>query len=422
VRKLEASTRPRNASLKRLAVVYADPLRMKIVTELYLREMSPTQFHEEFGGGSVSRVDRHFKKLIEHDWLEFIRKESGGRRRGGIEHFYRATELAIFDLERWSELPTSIRASFSLMTFEQMTERVVAAISAGTFDARPDRHLSWTSILLDQLGWRRLITAIDGLFEAVVEGQSRAKLRVMEVGETPTMATVGLAAFEAAIPIERNSDGEGRSGLLSSGLGSTGTASDARLLFPMHLAKVFADPLALQIVAEANLREISPSQFRDEFGGGTASDLSRRFQRLERAGWLEMTRAESGGRRRGATEHFYQAVGPAILDNKGWSEVSSSIRSTVTWKTFEQLREKVISAIEAGTLDAHPDRHLTWSLLRLDQAGWEQVVAAVDALFTSLFEEQEKAKLRMAASGEKPITMTVALTAFESPEGGPKAH
>jgi hypothetical protein len=36
-----------------LAVVFAVPIRLKIVTELYQRDMSPTQFYEEFGGGSV---------------------------------------------------------------------------------------------------------------------------------------------------------------------------------------------------------------------------------------------------------------------------------------------------------------------------------------------------------------------------------
>jgi hypothetical protein len=77
--------------------------------------------------------------------------------------------------------------------------------------------------------------------------------------------------------------------------------------------------------------------------------------------------------------------------------------------------------MEAGTLDARPDRHLTWSFLRLDQLGWEKVITAIDALFAYIFKEQESAKLRIANSGEKPITMTVALAAFESPKESSKA-
>jgi hypothetical protein len=46
----------RAAHLRRLSVVFAVEIRLKIVTELYMREMSATQFFEEFGGGSPSLI------------------------------------------------------------------------------------------------------------------------------------------------------------------------------------------------------------------------------------------------------------------------------------------------------------------------------------------------------------------------------
>jgi hypothetical protein len=49
------------------------------------------------------------------------------------------------------------------------------------------------------------------------------------------------------------------------------------------------------------------------------------------------------------------------------------------------------------------------------------VIAAIDALFESLFEEQDDAKLRIFRSEEKPILETVALAAFESPKDSAKA-
>ncbi len=75
----------------------------------------------------------------------------------------------------------------------------------------------------------------------------------------------------------------------------------------------------------------------------------------------------------------------------------------------------------AGTCDAREDRHLSWSLVRLDQRGWEKVVAAVDALFEGIFQEADEAEARLAKSGEEPILMTVALAAFESPSESKKA-
>ena len=399
------------AFLRRLAVVFAVEIRLKIVTELYMREMSPTQFFEEFGGGSVSRVDRNFKRLAEHGWLRFIRSEGpGGKRRGATEHFYRARELAIFDNETWRLLPYSIRGAFSWTIFNQFAERVREAMEAGSFDAREDRHFSWTPLLLDQLGWERVLAAIDGLFEVLFEEQADAKLRIFHSGEKPILATVGLGGFESPMR-----DG-GRVGpSLVEG------ERDFPIPFPLRISKVFADEVCLKIVTETNLRDMSAPQFHAEFGGDSVDGIRRRFKMLEKNGWLKKVDEKTGGKRRGAVEYFYRATGPAIYDSGTWSDLPDSIRSSFSWTIFEQLSEQVKEAMEAGTFDAREDRHLSWSLSRLDQRGWEKVVAAVDALFEFIFEEADETEARVATSGEKTILMTVALAAFESPSESAKA-
>lgn len=393
--------------LTRLAVVFADPIRLKIVSELFMREMSPTQFYDTFGGGSLSRVDRHFKRLAEHGWLRLVRKASGGRRRGATEHFYRAPELAIFDPETWALLPDSLRSEFSWRIFEQFAERVKEALEAGTFDARSDRHFTWTPLVLDEQGRERVIAAIAALFTSLFEEQDDARLRIAKSGEKPMQATVGLAAFDS--PNRRRN----RSGLLLPNVDVVEPAES--LPFAVRVAKVFADPLNLKIVTELNLREMSPSRFVEECGGAPLAGVDRRFKMLTEIGWLKKVGEKSGGRRRGATEHFYRATGPAIFDSRSWSKVEDDVRVTFSWRIFEQLAEQVREAMDAGTFDSRPDRHHSWTPLVLDQLGWDQVVGAVDALFHYLFEEQAAAKIRLAKSGEKPVIATVYLAAFESP-------
>lgn len=413
VAKVWIGSKSRASYLRRLAVVFADELRLKIVAELYMREMSPTRFHAEFGGGSVARVDRHFKRLAEHGWLRFVRSESGGRRRGGKEHFYRATELAVFDNETWSLVPYSIRVAFSWRTFGQLAERVREALHAGTFDARADSHLSWTPLLLDQLGWDQLATGVDELFESLFEEQADAKLRIFNSGEKPILATAALALFESP-PRPPGHGGDRVDSALVEGKSSL-------VPFLLRIAKVFADDVCLEIVAETNLREMSARQFHEEVGGASVEGIRRRFKMLAEIGWLTKVNEKRGGKRRGAAEHFYRATGPAIFDNGTWAEVPDSVKGTYSWRTFEQLSDQVRKAIEAGTFEARTDNHLSWSLLRLDQQGWERVAGAVDALFASAFEAQEEAKLRMARSGEAPVTTTLALAAFESPKDSVKA-
>lgn len=181
-----------------MAKAMADPLRIKILSELSMRDMSPTQFFERFGGGSVSRVDRHFKVLLKHGWLVKVGEKTGGKRRGGVEHFYRAFRPAVlFDNESWSSLPKPMQNSVTGQWFSTLSERIWDAITAGTIDARDDRHVSWTPLDLDQLGWDNILPRVDSLFEFIFEEQGRAKLRMAESGEEPIPMIVALAAFES---------------------------------------------------------------------------------------------------------------------------------------------------------------------------------------------------------------------------------
>lgn len=184
----------------------------------------------------------------------------------------------------------------------------------------------------------------------------------------------------------------------------------------LRLSKVFADPLRMKILAELNNREMSPKQFFVEFGGGSISRVSRAFDVLVEYGWLEQVRTETGGKRRGAVEHFYRATESAVFDDDLWPDVPESMKTLVSWSIFETLNERVKDAMKARTLDARQDRHFSWMSLRLDLQGWKNVIAKVNALFHWLYKEQEEANLRMAETGEEPIPMTVALAAFESPK------
>ncbi|HEX6688464.1 MAG TPA: winged helix-turn-helix domain-containing protein [Solirubrobacterales bacterium] len=182
------------------------------------------------------------------------------------------------------------------------------------------------------------------------------------------------------------------------------------------MSKVFADSLRVQILAELNTREMSPKQFFEEFGGGSISRVSRAFDVLAEYGWLALVRTETGGKRRGAVEHFYRATGPAMFDEATWSDVPDAMKNIFTWRAFLTLADRIKEATLAGTIDAREDRHFTWTPFRLDRQGWRNVIAKVDGLFHWLFEEQKRASARIAESGEEPTPMIVALAAFESPK------
>ncbi len=199
--------------------------------------------------------------------------------------------------------------------------------------------------------------------------------------------------------------------------------STSKLPFILRMSKLFADPLRIKILGELSMRDMSPKQFFEEFGGGSLSRVARHFKALAEYDWLELVDEKSGGARRGAVEHFYRATGPGVFDESNWADLPETLKEMMTWQVFATYSERFKEAMEAGTIDARDERHLTWSPALYDQLGWERILAKTMALYEFISEEQEEAKLRMAKSGEEPIPVIVALSVFETPKSSdrPKA-
>lgn len=392
---------PRMDYLRRLAVAFAVELRLRIITELYLREMSATSFVAEYGGGTVSRVVRQFETLFKATWLRLVRCETGGERRGGKEYFFRAPELAIFDAETWALLPYSVRVTFSWTTLLQHSERVAASIEAGTLDLDAGHH-SCTGLLLDQEGWDQVIRRVDRAFASLLDEQTDARMRVDHTGEALRLGTAALMGFESPAP----------------GAAPLGPRlleiDDVLHLFSNRFSKVIRDELCLGIVTESNRQESSAKGYHEKYGG-SADRIRRRFKLMEETTWLGKSREETGGRRRGAVEKFYLPTGPAVRRKNPWEEVPRAIRESEDWAQFGELTHLVLDAMRGGTFDMRTDRHCTWSLLSLDQQGWANVNAELEGLRTFGLEEQERAKQRMKGADEKPIRTTVGLTAVGAP-------
>lgn len=401
--RIQARIRSQAESLKRLAVVFAVELRLKIVTELYERAMSPKQFHAEFGGGSLSRVSQNFECLEEHNWLRPTEtKGPGGNRRGGVEHFYRATELAYFDQATWAALPYSIRVAFSWNIFGQIAARLREAIEAEALDVPPSFGFSTEKLRLDKLGRERAIAAVTKTFESLYEEQHDAGKRVYQTGEDLVRANVVQLAFDSPT-----------SGIKEA-TSKLAVAVEPVTPLLLRAARIFVDELCMEIIEAANERAISAREFHAEFGGNIGK-IRQRFRKAADNGWLEEVEWKSGGRRRGATEKFYRATIPASAKaEKLLADVPPSVASTKNWQSFERLHRFFLDAMKAETVDAHTDRCLAWSMLKLDQVGWENVVAELRELWTLLREEAKLAKTRMSETGERPMSLTFALASFTS--------
>ncbi len=403
--------------LRRMARVLSAPLRTKIMIAASVRPMSSTTFQEEHGGGAISRITDNFKELSRHGWLVPVETRTGGKRRGGVERLYRAVQLPMFDSNTWPALPRAMRELYSWGAYITLAEEAEGALVAGTMDARPDRRLACLPCLADRLAWDRILERTDGLFGFMLEELKRADSRLAISAEQPIPATAALAVFES--PPDPFTPDHLRGELVKAG-----APRASAYPYYIRMAKAMIDPLRILILAELGTRAMSAKQFYEEFGGGdiTKAKVYRAFRVLREFDWLVAVDTKVGGKRRGGKERFYQAARPPVLDGANWPALSRSSKDTDSGAIFESVFASAGEAIEAGTMDARTDRHLTWIPLVLDQLGWDRIIERIDALFEFVGEELKRAEARLAKSGEEPIPMTVALIAFESPPASGRLH
>lgn len=400
---------PEPSYLARLGVLYAHPIRMKIVAELYMREMSPTQWVEEFGGGSYGKVLGHFKKLEEHGWLRNVRSQKAVAGRGRTRDLYRATELAVIDDDTWTELPTSIQVAFTARTLRQLGEQVGDALAGEAADAQGNsgRPFSCRSIGLDDLGWQVAMAALHDCFLSFAQEQLDAKVRLDSSPERGLLMTVVLAGFESSPPRAKC---EPESERLSDGDLVPLRLSDEGLPLSTRMAKVFADPLNLQIIKALHSEAMSPSQLFAKLGGSSVRSVDRKCQTLTDLGWLVRLGRETEG-----PPVFYRAAGPEAFDADLWGGIPKGAEKAESWPIFAEFCKKAEKALREGSFNARQDRHVTFCTFLLDERGWHQVSHALSRCYDELSKVAADAQKRAASVSQSspPFVATFLLGALE---------
>jgi hypothetical protein len=179
--------------------------RSRILMELNARPLSPSQFVEEVGGSST-HIARCFRQLAQWGYIEVVAERPGGRRGGGVERVYRNVQRAYFDTPTWETLPQVLRCEFSNAILGSYLARVSEAITAGTFDAESDRHLSWIPLSLDRSAWKEVISRLDALLGWLPRLESESKERTQGAVQALIPTTVGFAAFRSPRSSQVNPD------------------------------------------------------------------------------------------------------------------------------------------------------------------------------------------------------------------------
>ncbi|HVD41540.1 MAG TPA: hypothetical protein VNC16_11145 [Solirubrobacterales bacterium] len=357
--------------LERLGILYMDQIRATIVTELYMREMGMRQFFETIGGSSYDSVRRHFLKLVEHGWLRKVRTAAVGR--GRPEALYRSTELAVINTETWRTIPLSIRDGLTVQLLVEMGNQLGGALEHGKADALTHRVDTFMTLEVDESAWRKAYEAVESCFQTLLQEQTDAKIRLDNSSEQPLIVTVNLAAFEAPDP-----DSEASSHLPKA------NPTVPPPPWPQRVGKVFADRLDLAIVSELNNATLTAAQLQATLGGTSSQGFLRRCKRLMDLGWAVNVDTKTGGPLHGASVFQFRAAAPNISAQDIFESIPAAARHGQIWEVFQSFIATSMRAVETGTFNNRFDRHLSMSLLLVDQIGWEQIAKTLRDFENSL--------------------------------------
>jgi DNA-binding transcriptional ArsR family regulator len=170
----------------------AHPLRVQILEVLNEREASPNELMELLGY-PLGNVAYHTRVLEKCGCVEEVGTK---RRRGAVEHYFRAKPRSFVGHQDWRQVPRSVRSEVSGAALGGFVERAVDALEAGKIDDRGDSTLSWMTMAVDEKGWEAAAAVLReaiGQLEKVAD-ESRARLAQNGAEAVPMIAAV--TAFE----------------------------------------------------------------------------------------------------------------------------------------------------------------------------------------------------------------------------------
>jgi DNA-binding transcriptional ArsR family regulator len=143
----------------------------------------------------------------------------------------------------------------------------------------------------------------------------------------------------------------------------TASAVDSRL------AKALAHPLRVQLLAALNEGIASPNELAKKLDE-PLTNVSYHVRMLHDLGTIELVDTEP---RRGALEHYYRAIVRPFFGERDWKRLPKNARGSISDAVLQLVWDDAAEAIRSGLFDDRADRHLSRSVLAVDDRGWEEL-------------------------------------------------
>ncbi len=184
----------------------------------------------------------------------------------------------------------------------------------------------------------------------------------------------------------------------------TASAVDSRL------AKALAHPLRVQLLAALNEGVASPNELAKKLDE-PLTNVSYHVRMLHDLGTIELVETEP---RRGALEHYYRAVVRPFFADRDWKRLPKNARGSISDAVLQLVWDDSAEAIKGGLFDEREDRHLSRSVLCVDEQGWEALNELLVETLDSAMQIQADSASR-SSKGDDGETFSVNLVMMTHP-------
>jgi hypothetical protein len=118
--------------------------------------------------------------------------------RGTVEKFFRATTRAFLDDAEWSGVPDVIKGNLRAPLLDMIMDDAVAALSADTYDSLEDAHMSWLPMIIDEQGWKDLVSILRRTLKEAEKVKEDSEERLLAEDAKGVSCTVSILGYPSA--------------------------------------------------------------------------------------------------------------------------------------------------------------------------------------------------------------------------------
>jgi DNA-binding transcriptional ArsR family regulator len=175
-----------------------------------------------------------------------------------------------------------------------------------------------------------------------------------------------------------------------------------------RIMKALSHPLRVRMLTLLNQKVSSPSELAEELDE-PLGNVSYHMRFLADLKMVKLVRTEP---RRGAVEHYYEALEPPLISDDDWAQLPVALRRSLSDSTLSDIARDLKGAAEEGGFDRE-NIHVSRVALMLDQQGWDELSGVLSEVLQRARSIQEQSNKRRKRSENGVIPTALVLMQFE---------